>query len=353
MTNKASHILKSNLWQFFVVVVAILGFRIMFVDVYDKLQERIQLENVDYLSLLFSNTWTILLTFVVDFFVLRFINDRISIVEHSVRHFWLDLLAVLLVSLVGLAPIYIREWLQSPATDVNQLFWHMVFSYLTLVLLNLVFISLLELFFFYRKSRSLIRAEQDKAMQSQYKYGLLKQQLNPHFLFNSLNILDYLVQSGEKEHASLFIHKLAGVYRYFLNVEQNDTIDLRSECEFVRSYCDLLQERFQDGLKVDIDIPDDYYQCLVVPFSLQVLVENAVKHNIVNKDYPLYIKIYIDGDSLSVTNNVQPRLSSTSSGVGQSNIEQQYNILTGRHIDILQDDDFYTVRLPLINKQNV
>ncbi len=174
MTNKASHILKSNLWQFFVVVVAILGFRIMFVDVYDKLQERIQLEDVDYLSLLFSNTWTILLTFVVDFFVLRFINARISIVEHSVRHFWLDLLAVLLVSLVGLTPIYIREWLQSSA-DPNQLFWHMVFSYLTLVLLNLVFISLLELFFFYRKSRSLIRAEQDKAMQSQYKYGLLKQ----------------------------------------------------------------------------------------------------------------------------------------------------------------------------------
>lgn len=347
MAKKKKNMVRSNIWQLVFVVLTILGFRIMFVDVYSGLQERVQFETVDYLALFFGNTWAIVLTCVVDFFSVRLLNKHISIVEHSVRHFWIDLILVLAISLLGLIPIYIRELLQASFT--GNYAWHMIFSYLTLVLVNLVFISVLELAFFYRKSRKIIREEQDKTRQSQYKYNLLKQQLNPHFLFNSLNILNYLVQSGEKERASGFIHKLAGVYRYFLNVESTDMIDLRSERDFVTSYCDLLKERFPEGLLIDIDIPENYLNSSVVPLSLQMLVENAVKHNIVNKEHPLHIRIGIADNQLFVSNNVQPRLSIPSTGVGQKNIKQQYQILTGKGISIMQTDDTYTVSLPLIN----
>lgn len=195
--------------------------------------------------------------------------------------------------------------------------------------------------------------EREKAHKAQYRYLKLKQQVNPHFLFNSLNILDCLVCEHKYEQASSFIHKLAGIYRYMLQNEADTLVPLKEELTFIHMYSDLLKVRFPGGFRLEIDIPEKYRGYFVVPCSIQMLVENAIKHNTVSEDNVLHIRITSDGNTVSVTNNINPKLSgSSSTGIGLSNIRQQYMDLNGSSIGVSDSGGYYSVSIPLIGKQN-
>lgn len=191
--------------------------------------------------------------------------------------------------------------------------------------------------------------EREKANMAQYRYLKLKRQVNPHFLFNSLNILDCMVCEEKVEESSLYIHKLAGIYRYMIKSEEEQVVTLRDELEFVEKYVDLLKVRFPEGLEVNIEVSEDHLARYVLPCSVQLLIENATKHNAVTPDNPLVIKVRSDGENISVSNNLNPKVTKApSTGLGQTYIRQLYADLSGKQIDIAQTDDSYCVTLPLI-----
>ena len=229
----------------------------------------------------------------------------------------------------------------SPATFLGLLF-------ISLIAETLIY-SIIYMVEYAITARRNAEREKDRADLAKFQYLNLKQQVNPHFLFNSLNILDALVMDGRDREASEYIHKLAGIYRYMLRNEEESVVTLRDEMTYVEMYRDLLKVRFQDGFNVEVVIPSEDLSRRVVPCSVQLLIENATKHNTVSPAKPLNISIKSDGETLTVTNNLIPKLTEAqSSGLGLNYIRQQYQERYGKGIEIIKTDDSYTVKLPLI-----
>ena len=177
----------------------------------------------------------------------------------------------------------------------------------------------------------------------------LKNQVNPHFLFNSLNILDAIVQDGEKEEASLYIHKLAGIYRYMLQHDNQKLVTLGEEVTFMTMYADLLRVRFPEGFSVDQNIRDKDLSCKVVPCTLQLLLENVTKHNAITATKPLRISVSTDGKFLTMENDRIPRASEpVSTGLGLPYLRKQYMDISGQDILVEQTEDTFRVRIPLL-----
>ena len=195
-----------------------------------------------------------------------------------------------------------------------------------------------------------VRAEKTKRHKAQFEYLKLKQQVNPHFLFNSLNVLDCLICENKNEEASLFVHKLAGIFRYMLKNDALTLISLQEELKFTEMYADLLKVRFASGFEVNADVPESCLSCNVVPCSIQMLVENAIKHNQVSPDNPLCIHIVASRQKITVTNNKSPKLAASedSTKVGLNYIRQQYIDLSGNDIEINDNGAEYSVSLPLL-----
>ena len=213
--------------------------------------------------------------------------------------------------------------------------------------LMIVLFLFLGSFVIYEKRKS--TKEREKRHLAQFQYMKLSQQLNPHFLFNSLNILDSLVQEDKNELASTYIHKLAALYRYLLKNEDATTTKIKDEIEFVDKYIDLLKIRFTDGLQVETRVSPSALGKSVVPSSIQLLIENATKHNAALPDNPLRIQIVVDDNLITVTNTVCPKQSPVvSTGLGLKYIRQQYEDICGKSIRITHDSDKYTVELPVI-----
>ena len=184
---------------------------------------------------------------------------------------------------------------------------------------------------------------------AEYRYMALKNQVNPHFLFNSLNILDSIVQDGEQEEASRYIHKLAGIYRYMLQHDGEKLVRLSEEVTFVSMYYDLLKIRFPEGISVENDIQPEDLSRMVVPCTLQLLVENVTKHNAISPEAPVRIRVVTDGRFLTLENNRHPRASEpVSTGLGLPYIRKQYMDISGEGIRVEKTDDAFRVRIPLL-----
>ena len=197
--------------------------------------------------------------------------------------------------------------------------------------------------------KAAMRQEREKANMAQYRYLKLKRQVNPHFLFNSLNILDCLVCEEKTEEASTYIHKLANIYRYMIKSEEEDVVPLRDELTFVGQYVDLLKLRFPEGFEVNIEVPEKSMSRYVLPCSIQLMIENATKHNAVSADNPLIVNVQIDTEHVRVSNNIIPKVTrAESTGIGHKYIMQQYMELSGKKIEILSDSKEYCVTLPLL-----
>ncbi|MBR5595493.1 MAG: histidine kinase [Alistipes sp.] len=217
------------------------------------------------------------------------------------------------------------------------------------LILDLIIITICYLVHMYIVSHDRLREEREMKHRSEYQYERLKQQINPHFLFNSLGILDYLVQEQHTERARAFIHKLAGMYRYMLSNDQQPLVKISEELDFTGKYIDLIKERFTEGIVTDVNIPEDMYDSCIVPCALQLLVENATKHNIVSPDMPLTITIEVENEWIVVRNNLQERThGQPSTHLGLENIRRQYQDITGRSIVVEKSDSEFIVKLPIV-----
>lgn len=198
-------------------------------------------------------------------------------------------------------------------------------------------------------ARRIMETERARANLAKAQYINLKQQVNPHFLFNSLNALDFLVEDNENEKARDYIQKLAGIYRYMLNKESEPVVTLKEEIEYVEMYTELLKLRFQDGLEIFMDIRKGDLSRYVVPYSVQMLIENATKHNTISKDKPLRISLTSDGEVIRVKNNLAPKIDKPSStGIGLKYIHKNYIDRGRKDIIISNDGKDYSVSLPLL-----
>jgi LytS/YehU family sensor histidine kinase len=172
--------------------------------------------------------------------------------------------------------------------------------------------------------------------------------VNPHFLFNSLNSLSSLIATDPGK-AEEFVEEMSRVYRYLLKSNEEQLISLQKEIEFIESYNLLLKTRFGDGFLPEITVADDKSDCLLPPMTLQLLIENAVKHNIVDPDQPLVLKLYTERDKLIVSNNLQKKNKSVvSNKIGLSNIVSKYRLLNMPEVEIQETETQFKVILPLI-----
>lgn len=235
----------------------------------------------------------------------------------------------------------------STAQTIIPLKLNLIYAWLA----NLLFHLLNAVKFYFTKyKRKWVEAEELKRITAQAELQAIKNQINPHFLFNNLNVLSALVMKNTEE-ANKFIEEFSKVYRYILSNHDKELVDLKTELEFIKPYVFLLQKRFADGLNVSVDIPPAYEKFYIIPASLQMLIENAIKHNVISKAKPLNINVHINGNNtVVVTNNLQPRETAVpSTRIGLNNIIKRYQIISGQQVKVENDTEAFTVALPLLN----
>jgi LytS/YehU family sensor histidine kinase len=205
---------------------------------------------------------------------------------------------------------------------------------------------------FYEKWKTVTdQAEQLKKENLQTQLESLKAQVNPHFLFNSLNSLSSLI-SEDPTKAEKFLDEMCKVYRYLLRNNENDLAPLWVEMQFIQSYYHLLKTRYGDSLSLEVEIPDELVWYRIPSLTLQMLVENAVKHNVMMKDQPLIIRITTEnGPKLIIANNLQRKKRISSNKVGLNNIVKKYKLLGQEAIAVLEDDKTFAIVLPLIKAE--
>ncbi|GAB4016982.1 hypothetical protein GCM10028808_47210 [Spirosoma migulaei] len=194
-----------------------------------------------------------------------------------------------------------------------------------------------------------VRAERLEKENVQAQFAALKSQVNPHFLFNSLSILSSLVHA-DADLSEKFIDQLSRAYRYILEQKDNERVLLKTELEFIQAYRFLLNIRFENKFDVLINVPEaDQTRYSIAPLTLQLLVENAVKHNRMSAKEPLKVHIKLDADCLVVENNLQTRpKSENSTGVGLENIITRYALLTDQPVWVGESDGLFVVKIPLL-----
>ncbi|MBO6606992.1 2TM domain-containing protein [Psychroserpens sp.] len=218
--------------------------------------------------------------------------------------------------------------------------------------ITLTIVSIFHIAYFYNKyQKNKIKEQKVIAGTASAKFDALKNQLDPHFLFNSLNVLTSLIEENPRN-AQRFTTSLSKVYRYVLEQKNKDLVTVDEELDFARTYMSLLKMRFEDSIIFEIPDRASNPESRVVPLSLQLLLENAVKHNMVTSSKPLHIKIFEQNGMLVVENNLQPKqIVKKSSGVGLENIKQRYNLLSNRKVSINQQAKSFAVAIPMLTKQ--
>lgn len=251
-------------------------------------------------------------------------------------------------SLLGQVFVWMHHGLDIPAVDalVHQ-YLHPVrdFVMATVVTGSTSMIRLVR-----RQQSVQIENEQLHAENILNQYEALKNQLNPHMLFNSLNTLRSLVRESP-EKAQVYIQELSRVLRYTLQGNEAQTVTLKEEMEFVKAYLFLLQMRYEDNLRFDLALDSGYESYCVPPMAVQMLIENAVKHNEISKRNPLTVRIATDGDGcLEVTNRLQPKLTpGIDTGIGLANLDKRYRLIYKQGIGIYTTGGRFRVCIPLIH----
>ena len=224
------------------------------------------------------------------------------------------------------------------------------YGYLVGLCTNLIFQTLWEAIYIIDKYKE-ATSEKDllEQLQLEEEFVGLKQKVNPHFLFNSFNTLSSLI-SEDKDRAEAFLDELSKVYRYLLRNNEDDMSSLANELKFIQSYFELLRTRHGDAVTLQIEVDKQYNSYLLPSLSLQMLVENAVKHNALSKLKPLQIEIFTTvGNKLVVNNNLQRRtVKAPGNEVGLENIQAKYELLNQTGFQVMEDERNFTVVLPLI-----
>ncbi len=184
------------------------------------------------------------------------------------------------------------------------------------------------------------------------QFESLKNQLDPHFLFNSLNVLSALIDENPQQ-AQQFTESMSKIYRYVLEQKDKELVTVEEELDFAKTYCVLLKTRFENSVNFVFEVDEKDKKFFVVPLSLQLLLENCIKHNFATANNPLNIKIYSEEGHLLIENNLMQREQvKDSPGIGLSNIVQRYSLLTKQHVSIEKSEDFFRVKIPILTQKN-
>jgi sensor histidine kinase YesM len=233
----------------------------------------------------------------------------------------------------------------------NAVNWNIITESSLIILIAVIFIThVYETVFMVKESESeMIRTAQLERAKLEAELEALKNQIDPHFIFNSLNTLSHLIEDKPAK-AKLFNDNLADVYRYILQNKARDLVLLREEMEFLQSYFVLLRIRFENAVQMKIQIPESSLdQYLIPPISLQILAENAIKHNEFSDDTPLLFEIEMKNEELVIHNQVRKKtLRKASSKIGLQNLQNRYKLVTNKEIIIKEEDKDFTVNLPVL-----
>lgn len=226
------------------------------------------------------------------------------------------------------------------------------YAYLLGLGVNIIFESLWEVIYIIEKYKeSASEKEMMEQLQLRQEFDHLKQKVNPHFLFNSFNTLSSLIME-DKNQAEKFLDELSKVYRYLLRNNESGMSTVEQEMKFIQSYARLLTTRHGEGFRLDMDIDPAFKDREIPSLTLQLLVENAVKHNVVSKSQPVHVDIHSTPDGYLIVNNnlnKKTRLVNESTGIGLVNIREKYRLLNRPDVKIEQTPERFTVAIPLLS----
>ncbi len=225
-------------------------------------------------------------------------------------------------------------------------------NYMVATILTFVVTLAFHAFYFYKAyNESKVKEQKIIAGTANAKFESLKNQIDPHFLFNSLNVLSSLIEENP-ENAQKFTTSLSKIYRYVLEQKDKELVTVQEELSFAKTYMNLLKMRFENSITYELPENFDNDEARVVPLSLQLLLENTIKHNVVSEQKPLHIKIFVKDNYLVVENNLQKKeVMQDRRGVGIQNIVSRYAILSKRKVLIDETNSTFAVHLPILTKQ--
>ncbi len=305
-----------------------------------------------------------ILMYAIIFWIIRLFtgwaNNRVMVGNSMPMHFIITTVVVIacMFFLLYLENV-IYEWIWPEPSDTNQDIELGIRHYLVVNVVVAVFVnSFYNSFFFFEKWKAKviesnkleIHTHQLKESALQAELEVLKLQLDPHFLFNNFSILTQLIETNPKV-AQDFLSNLSRVYRYILTTAKKDVVSLEDELKFVDMYFHLIKIRHGETIYLDVNINEADKRKGIPPVTLQLLIENAIKHNISTTKQPLRLSINSCGDgTIVVKNNLQPiNIDYKSTGMGLQNIRERYLLLSGENLEISNSDTFFEVKLPLLN----
>ncbi|MEO9965115.1 MAG: histidine kinase [Reichenbachiella sp.] len=271
--------------------------------------------------------------------------------RNAIIRFALDFFITPLVAMIAITPLAYLTFVSGLDFKNNYLREHMINQVLTALIMDLILVGAYEGYYFFNLWKaSLIKNEQLEKENITSRYEALKNQINPHFLFNSLNTVSSLIHEDPHK-AEEFIDEFSKIYRFLLENQDKNLHSLEDELKFVKSYLSLQQIRFGDSLSSSIDVEADKLPFMIPMLSLQLLVENAIKHNQITKEHPLEVAIDIEDDFLVVKNTLRLRAKSLdSTGIGINNLNARYEMLANLAPVFIKTDKEYVAKLPLIKE---
>ena len=302
-------------------------------------------------DLLLSYTWSVVICatqWLGNSYIYRLLDKKYSWQEHLVKRAIYGSLALIVYSASAFVLVQMIMFkLVSGSLPENPIAYGLRSSFFAILISFIVSLIFVAVAFFQNWKNSLLEAERFKAEMLTYKYEALQNQINPHFLFNSFNVLSDLVYEDQTK-AVGFIRQLSQLFRYVLDSRDTELVPLKEELNFIEAYTYLLHSRFEEKLSIKVDIKAADHE-MIVPMSLQLLIENCVKHNEISASQPLHVHISRNGDYLKVENRLQPKPGGNDSKqTGLSNIRQQFKYFTNKEILVTQTDHTFSVELPVL-----
>jgi sensor histidine kinase YesM len=302
------------------------------------------------MNLFYNVYYGITLTFVNGWF-LHGLEKIVSWERAPKTRLWLGILGSILVTMITLIGLNYVLWILIWGNESSSLFSTRNLNfYIIALMITVIVSSLLHAIGFFKE------VQQEKKISESLRQEKLISELNalkahvdPHFLFNSFNVLSGLIEE-DKEKAQDFLAGLSKIYRYILESRDEDTSTVREELNFAQSYLDLHLARFENSIKIDVDIPQNTLKKSLPSLTLQLLLENAIKHNAFDADNPLNIKIHQEDEYLVVENNRKKRMNlAISNGLGLKNIKDRYSLLSNDIVTVTDATDIFRVKIPLLN----
>jgi len=332
-----------------------IGFRLILIPVFGiaipLVTGMINGKNFSHWEVKMSFLYTIAIAFIVWqgnrylFFTLRAYFDWFNKPLKKI----ITLLLAITFYTVPISGVLLVGWYQIFAK--GNIEWNVVVTSTLIIMICVIFIThVYETVFLVKDTESeMLKSEQLERARVEAELEALKNQIDPHFIFNSLNTLSYLIEERPAK-AKKFNDNLAEVYRYILQNKARELVLLRDEMEFLKSYFLLLKIRFEKAVQLEVNIPEQSLdQFLIPPISLQILAENAIKHNEFSDNQPLLIKIEQKDDHLQITNSIKKKtLRKPSSKIGLQNLAERYKLTTGKDIEIKQEENEFIVKLPVL-----